>query len=67
MRIHLNNKLEEFEEDEMTLAELIKFKNFSFHLLVTKVNNKLIKKDERENAIIRHGDEVLVLHMISGG
>jgi len=67
MRIRLNNKTEEFEEDDMTLAELIRLKNFSFHLLVTKVNNKLIKKDERENTIVNDGDEVLVLHMISGG
>jgi len=67
MRINLNNRAEEIEKEELTLAELIKYKNFTFHLLVTKINHQLIKKDERENALIKDGDDVQVLHMISGG
>ncbi|MDF1546727.1 MAG: sulfur carrier protein ThiS [Bacteroidales bacterium] len=67
MRIKLNNRLEEIDEDVITLAELISYKNYSFHLLVTKVNNKLIKKEERAKTQIKNGDDVLVLHMISGG
>lgn len=67
MEILLNNRNETIDRDEISLAELIQYKNFSFKLLVTKVNGKLVKKDARENYIIRPGDEVHVLHMISGG
>jgi thiamine biosynthesis protein ThiS len=67
MEILLNNRKESIDKDEITLAELIEYKKFTFKLLVTKVNGQLIKKDVRSESIIRDGDEVLVLHMISGG
>lgn len=67
MEILLNNRKESIDKNEITLAELIEYKKFTFKLLVTKVNGQLIKKDVRSESIIRDGDEVLVLHMISGG
>jgi thiamine biosynthesis protein ThiS len=67
MKITLNNREEEFEADELTISELLKIKNYTFHLMITKVNGKLFKKAERDNAIIRDGDNVAVIHMISGG
>ena len=67
MKILLNNREETIPGDKITLAELIVFKNFTFKLLVTKVNGSLVKKTERTEAIIVDGDEVNVLHMISGG
>lgn len=67
MKIVLNNRIEEIDKDEISLAELLKYKKFSFHLLVTKINHQLIKKEERGDALIKDGDEVQVLHMISGG
>jgi thiamine biosynthesis protein ThiS len=67
MEILLNNRNETIDTGEITLADLILHKKFTFKLLVTKVNGRLVKKDERFNFIIRDGDEVHVLHMISGG
>ncbi len=67
MEIILNNRKEYFDSERMSLTDLIKTKNFTFKLLVTKINGKLVKKKERDEAIIKNGDDVLVLHMISGG
>ncbi|MCF6241050.1 MAG: sulfur carrier protein ThiS [Bacteroidales bacterium] len=68
MKISLNNRPEIIsDKEEMTLQELILYKNYSFHMLVTKVNDQLIRKEERDKTIIRDGDNVLVLHLISGG
>lgn len=67
MNIKLNNREESFEQDQMSVEELIREKNFTFKLLVTKINGKLVKKDERDTAIVTDGDEVTILHMISGG
>ncbi len=67
MKITLNNRTETIERDTMTFEELIEYKNFTFKLLVTKLNDKLIKKDERKITFINDGDKVVVLHMISGG
>ena len=67
MKILLNNREETFDADQMTVEELLEQKNFTFKLLVTKINGKLVKKDERRDTVIRDGDDVTVLHMISGG
>lgn len=67
MKITLNNREEHIDAEELTLQELIERKKFSFRLLVTKVNGKLVKRDERTARTIHDGDDVKILHMISGG
>jgi thiamine biosynthesis protein ThiS len=67
MKIILNNRFEDIEANELTVNELINYKNFSFRMLVTKVNGQLVKKVERDNILVRDGDTVEVLHLISGG
>ncbi len=67
MEIILNNRTETFEADAMTVAELLDRKNFTFKMLVIKVNGALVKKDEYHVQTIREGDHVMVLHLISGG
>jgi thiamine biosynthesis protein ThiS len=67
MEIILNNNREIIQEEKVTVADLIRIKNFTFRLLVTKVNGRLVKKDDRDKVFIKEGDEVMVLHLISGG
>lgn len=65
MKINLNNKEEEFD-DSITLNDIIDVKNYTFKMIITTVNGKLIKRENR-NIIINNGDDVHVIHMISGG
>ncbi|MBN3036331.1 MAG: sulfur carrier protein ThiS [Bacteroidales bacterium] len=67
MKIILNNREEEVTGNEMTLQQLLDSRNYSFKLLVTKINGKLIRKEDRSTAMIGEGDRVMVLHLISGG
>lgn len=67
MEITLNNTKEIILEENITVADLIRIKNFTFRLLVTKVNSQLVKKDERDKVFIKAGDDVTVMHLISGG
>ncbi len=67
MKITLNNREEHFDVDAMSVSDLIIEKNFTFKLLVTKINDKLVKKEERDKTMIKDGDKVTVLHMVSGG
>lgn len=67
MKITLNNREEIIDSENLSLDELLKLKNFTFRMLVTKVNGKLIKKEKRKTEIIKNGDNVAVIHMISGG
>jgi sulfur carrier protein len=67
MKIILNNKEEIFDAEQLTISQLLKDKKFTFKMLVIKVNGQLIKKSEYEKSFIKDGDDVMVLHLISGG
>ncbi len=67
MNIILNNNPESFEKNEMSIAEILKVKNFIFKMLVIKVNDKVVRKDEYDNTFVKEGDNVVILHLVSGG
>ncbi len=68
MQINLNNRPEEIPgKEEMTVRELLDYKNFTFKFLVVRINGKTIKPGEYEDSLIRDGDDVKVIHLISGG
>ncbi len=67
MKITLNNNPETIDRATITVQELITFKNYTFAMLITKVNGKLVKKEDRNNTMIKDGDNVAVIHLISGG
>jgi sulfur carrier protein len=67
MKIQLNNHPESIPGDKITITELLKHKNFTFKMLIVKINGKLLKKTEYDIAEITDGDDVMVLHLISGG
>ncbi|PLW92279.1 MAG: thiamine biosynthesis protein ThiS [Marinilabiliales bacterium] len=68
MVITLNNREEIIEnKSELTIQELLDYKAFSFKMLVIKVNGTLIPRDKYENATVKEGDNVTILHLMSGG
>jgi thiamine biosynthesis protein ThiS len=67
MKIILNNRSESFVKEKITISELLKIKNYTFKMLVIKVNSKLVKKDTYDIFEIKEGDNVAVLHLVSGG
>jgi len=67
MKITLNNNPETFEADKLTISELLKIKKFTFKMLIIKINGGLIKKEAYDTAMVYDGDDVNVLHLISGG
>ena len=67
MNITLNNNPEKFDTDKCTVNELLWMKNYTFKMLIIKINGRLINKEEYDTAFISEGDDVNVLHLISGG
>ena len=67
MKITLNNRPESLEKEQISVSKLLELKNFTFKMLVIKVNGKLVKKDSYETTLINDGDDVTVLHLVSGG
>ncbi|HOY38795.1 MAG: sulfur carrier protein ThiS [Bacteroidales bacterium] len=67
MNILLNNNPVNFTKSEMSIAEIIEEKNFTFKMLVVKLNGILIEKENYRSALVKDGDTLVILHLISGG
>ncbi|HNX06261.1 MAG TPA: sulfur carrier protein ThiS [Bacteroidales bacterium] len=67
MNITLNNNKEVIDADQLTVAELLKIKNFTFKMLIIKINGKVVSQQDYAHTRISEGDDVIVLHLISGG
>lgn len=67
MKILLNDREEEFSFNSITVNEMLLLKKFSFRMRIIKINGKLINKENYDSAIIRDGDTVHMLYLMSGG
>lgn len=69
MNIILNHNHENIEvnSDTITITQLLQIKNYTFRMLVVKINDIVVKKDDYSTATIKDGDNVQVIHLISGG
>ena len=68
MKIKLNNRPEDFvDKSSMTVRELLEAKNFTFKFLVVRINGKAVLPNDYDKAEIGDGDDVKVIHLISGG
>lgn len=67
MKINLNNNETELNHKEISIKALLAEKKFTFKMLIIKVNGSLVKKEDYDNTIVKDGDKVDVIHLISGG
>jgi sulfur carrier protein len=67
MNIILNNNNESLAAEKLSITELLALKKFTFKMLIIKINGQLVKQENYSNTFIKDGDDVMVLHLISGG
>ncbi len=67
MKILLNNRKEEFGEEALSVTRMLEVKKFSFRMRIIKINGSLIPKEKYDTTIIREGDNVQMLYLMSGG
>ncbi len=51
----------------LTVADILKARNFIFRMLVVQVNGELVKRGTYDKVLVPDGANVEVIHMISGG
>jgi thiamine biosynthesis protein ThiS len=54
-------------EEGLTITALLQKMNYTFKMLVIKLNGTLVKKEHYDTTIIPAQAEVAVIHLISGG
>ena len=53
--------------DGLTVAEILKIRNYIFRMIAVQVNGELVRRGAYEAAVVPDGADVQVIHMISGG
>ncbi|HOD17902.1 MAG TPA: sulfur carrier protein ThiS [Candidatus Cloacimonadota bacterium] len=64
--ITVNGNQVEWEEG-MTVSSLLNKMNYTFKMLVVKLNGVLVKKEQYDTTLVPEGAEVSIIHLISGG
>jgi sulfur carrier protein len=54
-------------EENLTITGVLKKMNYTFRMLVIKINGNLVRKGEYDTTIVPDGANVEVIHLISGG
>ena len=54
-------------EEDMDINIILQRMNYTFRMLIIKVDGKLVKKNEYESTIVSPGTDVKVIHLMSGG
>ena len=69
MKITLNHNTEKIntEKSSITVEELLSIKNFTFELLIVKINGDLVKKEQYSHTTVTEGDDVQIIHVFGGG
>ena len=42
-------------------------KSFKFRMLVVRLNDKLVKKEDYDTTPVKEGDDLKIIHLVSGG
>ncbi len=67
MKIILNNREEHFEGDELTISRIMEIRSFKFRMLVVRLNDKPVRKEDYSVTTVKDGDDLKILHLVSGG
>ncbi len=67
MEITLNNEPMTIDGDSITVEKLLEMKRYTFKLRIVKVNGRIIDRDSYGEEMIRDGDTVQVIYLMSGG
>lgn len=68
MEILLNNRPDYIDGfKQLTIKELLSIKNYTYKMLIVRVNDKTIKSEDYEKTYIKEGDKVAVIHLMTGG
>lgn len=67
MKIILNNRDEEIDKEVITVSEFLALKKYSFKMRIIKINGTLIPNNTYDVTLIKNGDNVQIIYLMSGG
>jgi thiamine biosynthesis protein ThiS len=67
MNIFLNNRPVSIDAEEITVTDLLELRRYTFRMRTVKINGRRIDRERYDDEIIRDGDTVQVIYLMSGG
>ena len=64
--IKVNNNDFPYEEG-LTISDILSKKRYMDHMIVVKVNNHFVRKEDYPLKTVKDGDDVKVIHLFGGG
>ncbi len=65
-QLTINGHMRPWQEG-MTVQDALDLMNYTFIMLVVKINGRVVLREDYGSTLIPNGAEVLVIHLISGG
>lgn len=67
MKITVNNEPLTIDGESLTVTKLLEMKKYTFRLRIVKINGRIIDRDKYDETMIKDGDDVQVIYLMSGG
>ncbi len=67
MKLIINHKEEEFDQESIKLNELLEKKELTFKRILIRVNGSVVNEEEKSIVELRDGDKLDIVRIISGG
>ncbi len=67
MNIFLNDREEELPGETISVKGMLELNKFSFRMRIIKINGRLIPRESYDSELIRNGDKVQMIYLMSGG
>jgi thiamine biosynthesis protein ThiS len=67
MKVTVNFEEEEFPEAALSVSEILRRRRYTYTHIITRINGKLVTREERDSALVREGDDLEIYNLISGG
>jgi len=68
MKVKINGETEEFEQDSLTISELLKAKEVKMPDMVSvEHNGDMLERENFDTTAVKDGDEVEFLYFMGGG
>ena len=67
MKLIINHKEEEFDQDSINLNKLLENKELTFKRILIRVNGNVVNEENKSSVELKDGDKVDIVRIISGG
>ena len=65
-KITVNNQIIDWQKN-MTVEKILKKMNYTFKMIIVRVNGELVKKEDYGKKIFPNNANVMVIHLLAGG